>query len=303
MYGVIDIGSNTIRMVIYKVENNQLKPMINKKAAVGLAGYVSKDNNLKKSGILQTVEVLNQFDEILQRMNIDEIFPFATASLRNINNSEEVLKSIKERTPFDVQIISGEQEALFDYYGALQNMNMDSGMMIDVGGGSTELVFYKDEKIIKALSLPIGSLNMREKYVSAIVPTQKEVAQIVKEVKKQLETAKLPKFESICDNICGVGGTARAVYKVVSSKRVVTDASYDVNKLAELVDMAADEDEKLVEQILKIAPERIHTFIPGLLIIQTIAEEYKSKKVNTSYYGVREGYLHNVLKERGVING
>lgn len=303
MYGVIDIGSNTIRMVIYKVENGQLKPMINKKAAVGLAGYVSKDNNLKKSGILQTVEVLNQFDEILQRMNIEEIFPFATASLRNINNSEEVLKCIKERTPFDVQIISGEQEALFDYYGALQNMNMDSGMMIDVGGGSTELVFYKNEKIIKAISLPIGSLNMREKYVSAIVPNQKEVAQIVKEVKKQLEMAKLPKFESICDDICAVGGTARAVYKVVSSKRVVTDASYDVNKLAELVDMAADEDEKLVEQILKIAPERIHTFIPGLLIIQTIAEEYKSKKVNTSYYGVREGYLHNVLKERGVING
>ncbi len=303
MYGVIDIGSNTIRMVIYKIENGELKPMINKKAAVGLAGYISKDNNMKKSGILQTVEVLNQFDEILQNMKIKEIFPFATASLRNVNNSAEVLAYIKEHTPFDVQIITGEQEALFDYYGAMQNMHMESGMMVDVGGGSTELVFYKDAKIVKAISLPIGSLNMRQKFVSGIVPAQKEVAQIIKETKKQLETVKLPKCELDCFDICAVGGTARAVYKVVSSKRVVSGACYDVNKLAELVDMAADEDEKLVEQILKIAPERIHTFIPGMLIIQTIAEEYKSKKVNTSYYGVREGYLHNLLKERGVIDG
>ena len=135
MYAVIDIGSNTIRLVLYKIENNQIKSLLNKKSPAGLAGYINKDHCLKKSGIRKAVAVLSEFKEILDHMTIQEVFPFATASLRNINNAPEVLEAIRENCGFEVRILSGEEEAIFDYYGALQAMEMDKGLLTDIGGG------------------------------------------------------------------------------------------------------------------------------------------------------------------------
>lgn len=103
----------------YKIENNQIKSLLNKKSPAGLAGYINKDRCLKKSGIRKAVAVLSEFREILDHMTIQEVFPFATASLRNINNAPEVLEAIRENCGFEVRILSGEEEAIFDYYGAL----------------------------------------------------------------------------------------------------------------------------------------------------------------------------------------
>ena len=148
MYAVIDIGSNTIRLVLYKIENNQIKSLLNKKSPAGLAGYINKDRCLKKSGIRKAVAVLSEFKEILDHMTIQEVFPFATASLRNINNAPEVLEAIRENCGFEVRILSGEEEAIFDYYGALQAMEMDKGLLTDIGGGSTEIVRLENGKIV-----------------------------------------------------------------------------------------------------------------------------------------------------------
>ena len=160
MYAIIDIGSNTIRLVLYKIENNQIKSLLNKKSPAGLAGYINKDRCLKKSGIRKAVAVLSEFREILDHMTIQEVFPFATASLRNINNAPEVLEAIRENCGFEVRILSGEEEAIFDYYGALQAMEIDKGLLTDIGGGSTELVFYQDHTIQRATSLPVSYTHL-----------------------------------------------------------------------------------------------------------------------------------------------
>ncbi len=188
MYAVIDIGSNTIRLVLYKIENNQIKSLLNKKSPAGLAGYINKDRCLKKSGIRKAVAVLSEFKEILDHMTIQEVFPFATASLRNINNAPEVLEAIRENCGFEVRILSGEEEAIFDYYGALQAMEMDKGLLTDIGGGSTELVFYQDHAIQRATSLPMGSLNLYQQYVkNHLIAKKSELQQIQKEVRKKLQ--------------------------------------------------------------------------------------------------------------------
>ena len=150
MYGVIDIGSNTIRLVLYKVENNTLKPMLNKKYAAGLAGYINKKNCLSQKGMDKAVEILTEFREVTSNMGIREVFPFATASLRNIDNAQEVLETIEKSCGFQIRVLSGKEEAVFDYYGAVQDMDMGSGLLVDIGGGSTELVFYEDKQILSA---------------------------------------------------------------------------------------------------------------------------------------------------------
>lgn len=127
-------------------------------------------------------------------MTIQEVFPFATASLRNINNAPEVLEAIRENCGFEVRILSGEEEAIFDYYGALQAMEMDKGLLTDIGGGSTELVFYQDHAIQRATSLPMGSLNLYQQYVkNHLIAKKSELQQIQKEVRKNYRNCRLRK--------------------------------------------------------------------------------------------------------------
>ncbi len=301
MYGVIDIGSNTIRLVIYKIDNGKLVPMINKKCSVGLAGYISEDNRLKKIGIEKAIEALNEFREIISYVQVQEIYPFATASIRNITNSKEVIVELKEKTGFDIRIFSGDEEAVFDYYGTLQSVDIESGLMIDVGGGSTELVFFERRKVVYTKSLPIGSLNLYKKYVEGLIPTKKERKKIKHAVKALLSDLVLPDLKLSLELICGVGGTARATQKLLKEMNLLYTDEYSCSLLTELIDILKKDSESFYRQLLKSSPDRIHTFTPGLMVMNVIAKFYGSETVITSKYGVREGYLYYLLEEKGVI--
>ena len=102
MYGVIDIGSNTIRMVIYKTENGEIKAVLNKKTVAGLVGYVNKKNNLSEKGINRVVEVLSEYKDVTDSIMIDGVYVFATAIFRNIGNKDDVLAIIKEKVEYTV---------------------------------------------------------------------------------------------------------------------------------------------------------------------------------------------------------
>jgi len=304
MQGVIDIGSNTMRLVIYKIENGNIKQMLNKKRAAGLVGYINKQGCLNANGIAKAIDVLSEFKEIADNIGLDEIYPFATASLRNINNTQQVLEEIKNACGFDVRVLSGEEEATFDYYGSLQCMEMHRGLIVDVGGGSTELVFYNEKQMLSTQSIPIGSLNTYSQYVKNIIPTKKEIERIENVVREKLEMVVLPTDDFYTTPICGVGGTARATRDMMKNmkKLVQEENQYNSESLFSLMDDARKSPGKVAARILKIAPERIHTLLPGIIILSTIAKSYNTQYIVTSNYGVREGYLYHLLQQRGELN-
>ena len=229
MYGVIDIGSNTIRLVVYRLRaDGRLKRMMNKKYVVGLAGYVDADNNLTGEGLDQAVDALLELKLLLESIRLKKLYVFATASLRNVIHSEDVVEEIRRRTGFDVQILSGEDEARYGYYGLLQEQNAGSGLVVDVGGGSTELTAFADHRILCSRSLPMGSLNLYMKYVGKIFPDRAETEQIEREICQRLSGMKLP--EQISGAlICCEGGSARAACKLIRAryKDAVTGDTYD----------------------------------------------------------------------------
>lgn len=300
MYSVIDIGSNTIRLVIYKIVDNKVISFITKKEAAGLAGCISQEGRLDKRGENILVNTLLDFRDILSVIDTHDDFIFATASLRNITNSDEVLRMIKKATGYDVDIISGEEEATLDYYGAKKYMTSADGLMIDIGGGSTELAFYQNHQLLDAISVPVGSLNMFNTYVAGIIPTPKEIQQIQKHMSDILN--QIPQ-ESIND-LCGVGGSVRVLLKYLKTQKKynITTNSYDAVIVNAVCDTAHQKPDKFTRQILKVAPDRIHTFIPGLIILNTIVTYFDIKTITTSSNGVREGYLYKKLEARGIIS-
>lgn len=304
MYCIIDIGSNTIRLVVYRLENNLIKPMLNKKYSAGLAGYVNKNNCLNKKGISKAIQVLKEFRCILDMLPDCEVFPLATASLRNIGNTYEVLEEIKHHCGFDIRVLSGKEEALFDYHGAILNINAENGLIVDVGGGSTELVLFTNNEPQLAESLPIGSLNLYKNYVSKLLPRKKELKKIEKEIQNQLKTLSIQDNIFAFQTICGVGGTVRAaleLYKSINETFENTNeySSSFFNTILSIYENSPDE---FTSYILKNAPERIHTILPGIMILKVISETYCCNTIMTSQYGVREGYLYHILEERGIFN-
>ncbi len=298
MYAIIDIGSNTIRMVLYKVINNEIQQMLNSKIPAGLAGYIDNNNMLSKKGILKAIEALSKFETILESVDVKEVHAFATASLRNISNSEEVLAEIKKHCSFDIEIISGKEEALYDYYGTMKSISSVNGLLVDVGGGSTELVYFENGKLLSTCSIPVGSLNMYTNYVEDIIPTKSEIKNINNHISEILNTLPLSSETVNSTVLFGVGGSARACCKL--SDELFNENSgytgFECKRLNKILKSAKKDKPKLVSAIIKATPGRIHTIIPGISIINSIAEHYGCTNFTVSPYGVREGYLLNILE-------
>lgn len=174
IHGIIDIGSNTVRMAIYDIKGEQIDFLMKKKHMVGLAAYL-KDNVMSKAGIDKVCEVLSEFKSFLEIFHITHIAAFTTAALRNCQNSEEAVGEIIRRTGIQVEIISGDMEAQYDFVGAIHNIEERSGVLADIGGASTELVAFEDGSIVNKISLPMGSLDFRTKYCSSVLPNEFEV--------------------------------------------------------------------------------------------------------------------------------
>ncbi len=297
MYGVIDIGSNTMRLSVYDYSDGKVLPLFHKKEMAGLASYISKDKVLSQKGIDKGIEVLSEFKTLVDRLHLEHVYAFATASLRNIENTKEAVEKMNSATGFEISVISGNQEAIYAYMGAASSVEMEKGLVIDIGGGSTEMVFFSSKKIQKAISLPIGSLNMYTHFVQHVIPTKQE-----KKIIKQVVTTYLDQINTEAVNfndyrICGVGGTVRAAGKLNNRMNEIENdntviAYKDLKKILKKFFIS---EEGTFKDILQVVPDRIHTIVPGLIILSTIAEYYSCSEIEISNFGVREGYIYNKL--------
>ena len=172
-YAVIDIGSNTMRLSVYSCRGDHVSILFTKKETAGLAGYVT-DGAMTEEGVDQCVTVLKSFQESLLGVRIDGLSVFATASLRNVCNTEDILRTIARRTGIKVVILSGQEEAILDFIGATHSVGMKNGLLIDIGGGSTELTAFSEQTISCAESISIGSLSLYTNYVEELLPTPAE---------------------------------------------------------------------------------------------------------------------------------
>ncbi len=302
MYAVVDVGSNTVRLNIYKFEYGQPVPVLSRKESVGLASYV-KNGQMLPMGIQRVTEVLSSFKTVLDGFGIKNAHVFATAALRNAKNSQAAVAQIVRDSGMDIRVISGEMEAELDFIGASHAMeNMQDGMLVDIGGGSTELVPYRDGKMLNAVSLPFGSLNTYDRFVSNILPTAKERKAIKKAVKAALDLLPGEYEKGGYPVICGVGGTARAANKLAIDmfRLPGEETSIDVENLERIIKILENGEKDSVpvdalDILIRVIPYRVRTILPGMIVLQTIAKYFGSSRIDVTASGVREGYLYKFI--------
>ena len=296
LQALIDIGSNTIRMAIYRIEKNApLEMLYKRKHAVGLAAYL-KNGRVDTKGVDKTVEIVNEFKEFLNGFGIVNITAFTTAAIRGAANCTEVVDEIKERTGVAVRIITGDEEAVYDFLGATHGLSATSGVIVDVGGASTELVAFADGAIKKKISLPLGSLVLYQKYVEGILPSRAEFEDMCRDFAAVFADSGFG--DEKYAELCGIGGTfkgALALYNAVFG--VLTDNVLMKTDLLKQMMSRFLRDNRLDEEdtvtLLRTVPDRLRTIIPGLAAATVVIDAFDSSRIIFSDSGVREGYIYD----------
>ena len=157
---IIDIGSNSARLVISHIYKNGAYNMVyNQKEALRLSQKVDGQNLLTEEAFTSTIDTMRSFAHMCKIYQADKTIAVATAAIRNASNGGELVAKVAELTGIQLHIISGNTEAYISYLGVINTLDVKKGIIFDLGGGSTELILFKNRKILESVSLPLGAVN------------------------------------------------------------------------------------------------------------------------------------------------
>lgn len=297
-YAVIDLGSNTIRLVVYEETNAEFHALFTQKFTAGLAAYL-QDGMMTPEGIRLFCTTLQRCKMLLKEFTPCTTLAFSTAPLRNIRNTQEAIDQIYAETGYSVDVLTGLEEAYLDYYGVQRELPVESGLLFDIGGGSTEILTFAHDGTGVIESVPIGSLNLSKKHIAKLFPDKKERDAIRLQVQKSLKRHKLnhlPPYETLC----GIGGTARTVLQLLQAMKVILPAqrTFTAEQFRKLKKFLWKKDSAAMELLTQYCPDRLHTIFSGILILETLILQSRCTTVYVCKYGVREGYLRRYLMQQ-----
>lgn len=297
-YAVIDLGSNTIRLVVYEETNAEFHALFTQKFTAGLAAYL-QDGMMTPDGIRLICTTLQRCKMLLKEFTPCTTLAFSTAPLRNIRNTQEAIDQIYAETGYSVDVLTGLEEAYLDYYGVQRELPVESGLLFDIGGGSTEVLTFAHDGTGVIESVPIGSLNLSKKHIAKLFPDKKERDAIRLQVQKSLKRHKLnhlPPYETLC----GIGGTARTVLQLLQAMNVILPAqrTFTAEQFRKLKKFLWKKDSAVMELLTQYCPDRLHTIFSGILILETLILQSRCTTVYVCKYGVREGYLRRYLMQQ-----
>lgn len=297
-YAVIDLGSNTIRLVVYEETNAEFHALFTQKFTAGLAAYL-QDGMMTPEGIRLICTTLQRCKMLLKEFTPCTTLAFSTAPLRNIRNTQEAIDQIYAETGYSVDVLTGLEEAYLDYYGVQRELPVESGLLFDIGGGSTEILTFAHDGTGVIESIPIGSLNLSKKHIAKLFPDKKERDAIRLQVQKSLKRHKLnhlPPYETLC----GIGGTARTVLQLLQAMKVILPAqrTFTAEQFRKLKKFLWKKDSAAMELLTQYCPDRLHTIFSGILILETLILQSRCTTVYVCKYGVREGYLRRYLMQQ-----
>ena len=295
---VIDIGSNSMRMVVLEKSSRFAFSLINEtKSRVKISeGCYENGGNLQEIPMERAYQSLKSFLNISNALKSRKVLCVATSALRDAPNSKVFLNRVKNDLGLSIKVIDGEKES---YFGGVATSNLlhdDEFITIDIGGGSTEFCFVKDKKILKSISLNIGTVRIKELYFNKDnINGAKEY--ILENLKKVFE-----QNIDIPSKAVGIGGSIRTLSKMIMDKNeypldAIHGFTYNVNAEKKLFEniLKADTNDELQE--LGVKKDRFDTIKEGTFIFKTILDELDIKEVVTSGVGVREGvYLTDLLR-------
>ncbi len=295
----IDIGTNTILLLIGELNGKRFTPLIEREMIVRLGEGLQRNGLLSEEAMGRALQTLAQYLNQCQRKGVEKIFAFGTNPLREAKNSEEFLKRVKKEFALPIEVISGKEEAQLSFLAVAKDLKEipHSLYVIDVGGGSTEFILGKGERIDQWISLPIGSVRFTEEFLHSDPIEEKEWEEMEKKIEELLQEIPLP-FNPF--TLVAAGGTATTLASVeLGLKEFLTEKIHHfqlrqeaLKKQLLLYRLKTIRERR---KILGLSPARADVIPAGGAILYKAMEKIGSHSVIISCHGVRYGFLYKKL--------
>jgi exopolyphosphatase/guanosine-5'-triphosphate,3'-diphosphate pyrophosphatase len=291
---IVDIGSNSVRLVVYEGISRAPTPIFNEKVLCGLGRGLTATGRLPDEGIDKALAALRRFRVLCATMECGDVHVLATAAARDAANGQEFLAEAERAVGTPIHLLSGAREAHLSALGVVSAIYKPDGVVGDLGGGSLELVDVKGHKLGRGVSLPLGGLILMDRSGQS----PKRAAKIVREALAEIEPLAALKGRTFY----AVGGTWRALARLHMSQR-----NYPLHVMHHYVIPASDASDFVAlvervqtEQLIAIAAvplARRPLLAYGAVVLDELIRRARPKEIVVSALGVREGLLYEQLPD------
>lgn len=305
---VIDIGSNTVKTSVFETAPEVAPIEVTRKTIpAGLIGHI-------ESGVLTDIGraiLIGALDELVAFTQScgcahENIYPFATASLRAASNFDEIKRDVADKLSLDIDLISGEREAALTFRALVDSIGQGKdGLLLDLGGGSTEMIVFSSSRLERGVSIPIGALVLYRKFVKNILPTKSECSQIASFVRESFGCSDF--LSKAGGSLYINGGSGRALanlhHSLSSADGSLPALPYEFSRdaLVGIIDRACECDDVVKQTMLRVLPTRIHTVIPAAVAIMTVMDAIDIDKIIVTDAGIRRSYAAQIANEKGIL--
>jgi exopolyphosphatase/guanosine-5'-triphosphate,3'-diphosphate pyrophosphatase len=309
-FAAIDIGSNTIRLLVGNVRDNRINDVLYERRITRLAEGVNQFGNLRTENIEASLLVLREFSSLIEGKGVKTACAVATSALREANNADIFIEKVHNETGISIKVISGEKEAELTMKGILLSFSNSlfmyyPSLIFDIGGGSTEWILCRDMHPAGMGSIPIGVVKLHEKFIKSDPVSVANVSELEREILLQLEilNEKIGHHISRETIFIGTAGTFTTLAAIdlkleiydrdkVHLHRIPLSRLYDMRK--KLFALSLEERKR----VKGLEPGRADLIIPGIQFTIRTMEFFKFDELIVSEYGLLEGLLLEAIQEK-----
>ncbi len=293
-YGVIDIGSNSIRLVVYDDLSRSPFPRFNEKALCALGAGMDKNGDFTDDAIASALHAIERFHAIATAMDVQRIDVIATEATRRAGNGKALVAAIKKTTGLKARVLTGDEEAYYTSYGVISGFFQPKGLVGDIGGGSLEVAEVVGDHVgERTVSMPLGALPVLKMMEDGVDAAKKQIDAILQESLPPLLTEPV---------LHAIGGGWRALARVHIAK-----TAWPIS-VVHGYELPAEEIRGLAKKIARMSPDevaalpdvpsrRIDTLPAAALVMSRVLKNLKPDRAVFSAYGLREGWLYCQLDE------
>ena len=296
--GIIDLGSNTARLVIAELFADGHYIVLDElKESVRLGQDMDRDGFLKPQRIAETIKTLKMFKRLCDASGVDRIIAVGTAAVRRAKNQRSFLDEIQVACNITIRVLSEEEEAVLVYRGVINTMDIPKGLILEIGGGSTKIIYYNRRNLLNYASLPFGAVTLTDLFANDSSP-QEAAAHIQEFFTEQLK--KLPWLKEVDPEaqMIGVGGSFRNLFKITRLVRkypLETAHNYRMNTedFEGIYDMLKALDVDKRKKIKGLSPRRADIMPAAMAIVKSFVSYMDINEFVIGGNGLREGLMLN----------
>ena len=312
-FSIIDLGTNSVRMDIYEEMPGErlgvdgFRRIHREKVMVRLGDGLFLDGVLTEESMVRTLEAFDQFSSLLEKIKVDHVMAVATSAVRDAKNGNQFVSRILNQTGFEVEVISGEEEARLISSGIISRFERilpGYYALMDIGGGSTEVSICLKKKVISCASFPLGANRLQQVFLKSIPPESTKKKDSIKELRAYVRETVSPVISERewppVERVIGSSGTISALGRLLDTDQG-EKLSFKQKELSALIKLMTPMTRKTLLMLDGMESKRVDLILAGAVLLDELVQLLGSKKVIHSKFSLRDGMFlefSNKLKKR-----